>query len=66
MANDSRALSAAGQAKKDEFYTQLVDIENELRHYKEHFKGKLYSVTVMIPMKAISSSISQSISITWV
>ena len=26
---------------KDEFYTQLVDIENELRHYKEHFKGKV-------------------------
>ncbi|MBR4345987.1 MAG: adenine-specific methyltransferase EcoRI family protein [Oscillospiraceae bacterium] len=40
MANNNKALSAAGQAKKDEFYTQLVDIENELRHYKEHFKGK--------------------------
>ena len=26
--------------KKDELYTQLKDIENELRHYKEHFKGK--------------------------
>ncbi len=25
---------------KDEFYTQLSDIENELRHYKEHFRGK--------------------------
>ncbi len=33
-------LRAANAAKKDEFYTQLVDIENELRHYKEHFKGK--------------------------
>ncbi|MBR0539179.1 MAG: adenine-specific methyltransferase EcoRI family protein [Bacteroidales bacterium] len=33
-------LHAANKAKKDEFYTQLVDIENELRHYKEHFKGK--------------------------
>lgn len=41
MANNNKALSAAGQAKKDEFYTQLVDIENELRHYKEHFKGKV-------------------------
>ena len=41
MANNNKALSAAGQAKKDEFYTQLVDIENELRHYKEHFKGKI-------------------------
>lgn len=26
--------------KKDEFYTQLTDIQNELRHYKAHFKGK--------------------------
>ena len=41
MANDNKVLSAAGKAKKDEFYTQLVDIENELRHYKEHFKGKV-------------------------
>ena len=27
-------------AKKDEFYTQLSDIEDELRHYKEHFRWK--------------------------
>lgn len=40
MANNNKSLSAAGQAKKDEFYTQLVDIENELRHYKEHWKQK--------------------------
>lgn len=33
-------LNKANKAKKDEFYTQLIDIENELRHYKEHFKGK--------------------------
>ena len=33
-------LHAANRAKKDEFYTQLVDIENELKHYKQHFKGK--------------------------
>lgn len=38
MANKN--LNQAKYAKKDEFYTQLVDIENELRHYKEHFKGK--------------------------
>ena len=31
----------AKKAKKDEFYTQLVDIENELRHYKKHFAGKV-------------------------
>ena len=33
-------LNAAKKAKNDEFYTQLPDIENELRHYKEHFRGK--------------------------
>ena len=39
MANNKN-LSQANKAKKDEFYTQLVDIENELRHYKQFFKGK--------------------------
>ncbi len=33
-------LHAANKAKKDEFYTQLPDIENELRHYKKHFMDK--------------------------
>ena len=33
-------LNKAKSAKKDEFYTQLSDIENELRHYGEHFRGK--------------------------
>ena len=27
--------------KKDEFYTQLSDIERELKHYKQHFKNKV-------------------------
>ena len=39
--NDAKALLAAKKAKKDEFYTQRVDIENELRHYKSHFKDKV-------------------------
>ena len=26
--------------KNDEFYTQLGDIEKEMKHYKKHFKGK--------------------------
>ncbi len=34
-------LHKAGQAKKDEFYTQLVDIEKELRHYKDQFRNKV-------------------------
>lgn len=39
MANKN--MSDAMRNKKDEFYTQLSDIENELRHYKEHFRGKV-------------------------
>lgn len=39
MAN--KTLSDARRNKKDEFYTQLADIENELRHYREHFRGKV-------------------------
>jgi len=34
-------LHKANQAKKDEFYTQLIDIEKELKHYKEQFRGKV-------------------------
>ena len=34
-------LHKAKLNKKDEFYTQLSDIENELKHYKEHFKNKV-------------------------
>ena len=33
-------LGAAKTAKKDEFYTQLTDIEKEMRYYRKHFKGK--------------------------
>lgn len=33
-------LKNANKAKKDEFYTQLADIEKEIGHYKEHFIGK--------------------------
>ena len=34
-------LRSANREKKDEFYTQLVDIEKELKYYKEYFKGKV-------------------------
>lgn len=34
-------LHSAKNAKKDEFYTQLADIENELKHYESHFKDKV-------------------------
>lgn len=35
-----KSFREAKVAKEDEFYTQLSDIENELRHYKKHFQGK--------------------------
>ena len=34
-------LHNAKTTKNDEFYTRLEDIENELKYYKEHFKGKV-------------------------
>lgn len=34
-------LHQANKAKKDEFYTQLTDIEKELKHYKHHFEDKI-------------------------
>ena len=37
----NKNLHKAKEAKNDEFYTQLADIANELRHYKEQFKGKV-------------------------
>ena len=40
MAGNSN-LHNANRAKKDEFYTQLVDIEREMAHYKDFFKGKV-------------------------
>lgn len=33
-------LTAARTNKNDEYYTQLADIEAELRHYRPHFEGK--------------------------
>ena len=40
MPSMNKTLGHAKVAKEDEFYTQLVDIENEMRHYRKHFKGK--------------------------
>ena len=34
-------LIRASKTKEDEFYTQLSDIENDLKHYKHHFKDKV-------------------------
>jgi hypothetical protein len=37
----NKNLHSASKNKKDEFYTQLVDIEKELKHYKEQFADKV-------------------------
>ena len=36
----NKSLGAARVAKEDEFYTQLTDVEKEMRHYRKHFKNK--------------------------
>lgn len=41
MANTNKHMGKAKEQKKDEFFTQIGDIERELRHYKEHFKDKV-------------------------
>jgi hypothetical protein len=35
------ALARANRDKNDEFYTQLADVEAELRHYRDQFRGKV-------------------------
>ena len=37
----NNSLNAAIKAKQDEFYTQLIDIEKELKYYKQHFHEKV-------------------------
>jgi len=41
MANENSGLQSAKRNKKDEFYTQIADIEREMRHYRNHFKDKV-------------------------
>ena len=37
----NKNLHKAKDSKKDEFYTQLTDIEQEMKHYRSHFKDKV-------------------------
>ena len=39
--SQNKNLHKAKKGKNDEFYTQLTDIERELKHYKNHFKDKV-------------------------
>jgi hypothetical protein len=38
--SQNKNLHKAKKEKNDEFYTKLCDIENELKHYKDYFRGK--------------------------
>ena len=48
----NKNLHRAKLAQNDEFYTQLVDIENELQHYTEHFRGKVVYCNCDDPTKS--------------
>ena len=37
----NESLSARNRTPADEFYTQLTDIEAELRHYRDQLRGKV-------------------------
>ena len=37
----NKSLREAKKAKNDDFYTNISDIEKEIKHYKEHLKGKI-------------------------
>jgi hypothetical protein len=53
------SLRKADAAKQDEFYTQLADIEREMRHYREQFRGKVILCNCDDPYESNFSSISQ-------
>lgn len=63
MANGNSGLNSAKRSKKDELYTQITDIERELMHYGPRFRGKGSIATATPPTSALSSSVSQGISI---
>jgi hypothetical protein len=39
MANNNKTMAKAKDRKNDEFYTQLTDIEKELKHYRKYFRN---------------------------
>lgn len=51
MTNNAH-LHVAKKAREDEFYTELSDIERELRHYRDHFEGKTVYLNCDDPRKS--------------
>jgi len=59
------SLQQAKRNKKDEFYTQLIDIEEELQYYTTAFRGKTVYLNCDDPGNLTSIDISWSILIRW-
>lgn len=49
MVKQNSNLHKAKKEKNDEFYTQLADIQGELKHYKDHFNGKVVFCNCDLP-----------------
>ncbi|WP_421673974.1 adenine-specific methyltransferase EcoRI family protein [Streptococcus dysgalactiae] len=45
-------LRKAKKNKNDEFYTRMIDIERELKHYRNQFKGKIVYCNCDDPTKS--------------
>lgn len=52
MGNNNKQFNSARKEKRDEFYTQLSDIANELFHYKDHFRDKVVYCNCDDPSKS--------------
>ena len=50
--NSNDFLRKAKKNKNDEFYTQMIDIERELKHYRNQFKGKIVYCNCDDPTKS--------------
>ena len=61
----NKNLRKAKRQKNDEFYTQLSDIENELRHYTGHFRDKSVYCNCDDPASPTSFITSRTTSTAW-
>ena len=61
----NKNLNKDQRQKNDEFYTQLSDIENELRYYTGHFRARACTAIATIPASPNSSITSRTTSSAW-
>ena len=61
----NRNLNSAKTARKDEFYTQLTDIEKEMRYYRKHFKGKTVLCNCDDPFESNFFSIMSKVTVSY-